>query len=155
MKPFLVELGVTALFCFAILGVAFAQTPDVAGLTSDRWRVELVRWDWVLWATVTGIAVFGVYASYLRRWAQGAIAGGLRDYLRANRRNTVLSMFTLMGGLWTALIAGMYEGATFFLTVTSAFTAGFGVDTVANGNKIVAEIKKEAVLAETQKGETP
>ena len=113
-------------------------------MTSESWALEIANWDWVLWSVVTVVAVLGVFASYLRRYLQGAVTTGLGQYLQENARNTVISLVTLLSALWVQLGAGLFDGIGLFVTITNAFSMGFGIDTVANGNKTVSKIKRKA-----------
>lgn len=89
---------------------------------------------WKIYGVVVLLALAGMGANFLRRWLTGQIPGTLIGYLFTdNPRRTGLALFTLIGTVATAILAGQFDGVTLKQLFLPAFLLGYAADTLNKG----------------------
>jgi hypothetical protein len=75
------------------------------------------------------IALIGMVAHWLKKWARGEITNGLYDYCMTHKKHTIGAICTMLG-----LVFPIYASSPEItqLSFTAVFLAGFGADSAAN-----------------------
>lgn len=89
--------------------------------------------DLQAFAVFLTVGFIGMVGHYLKKWLRNEITGGLLDYLvRDHPKETMLSVFALIGAALSVYLSGQLHGMPLGPLVMSAFTTGWTCDSALN-----------------------